>query len=274
MEQRPYHRLHPSVSTYRRIGQYLPLDTRDPWPTKSPLPSNLKLFPSADAESSSSRHLDRPFQYPPNIGRAYYEGVGIYESFPSTPRASSSATQTWSDNDLENYFTQIRLSPDVCTRDITSVRAKDVDAIRPTPTRANDRESPVSGSSPGETDESISGESLGTSSGNTLNSVNGSVLGSNVPEKNKVVLDKIRMGLDTRTTIMIKNVPNKYTQVPSLLPLQDKAVVSVRSDAQQMLMEYVDITNAGTYDFLYLRIDFQNRCKLLTPSPPPSPPVR
>ena len=26
-------------------------------------------------------------------------------------------------------------------------------------------------------------------------------------------------------------------------------------------MEYIDITNAGTYDFLYLRIDFQNRCK-------------
>ena len=26
-------------------------------------------------------------------------------------------------------------------------------------------------------------------------------------------------------------------------------------------MEYVDITNSGTYDFLYLRIDFQNRCK-------------
>ena len=64
---------------------------------------------------------------------------------------------------------------------------------------------------------SISGESLGTSSGNTLLSVNGSVLGSNVPEKNRVVLERIRMGLDTRTTIMIKNVPNKYTQVTHLL---------------------------------------------------------
>lgn len=30
-----------------------------------------------------------------------------------------------------------------------------------------------------------------------------------------------------------------------------------------MLKEYIDITNAGTYDFLYLRIDFQNRCKYL-----------
>ena len=32
-----------------------------------------------------------------------------------------------------------------------------------------------------------------------------------------------------------------------------------------MLMEYVDITNAGTYDFLYLRIDFQNKCKYIYP---------
>ena len=30
-------------------------------------------------------------------------------------------------------------------------------------------------------------------------------------------------------------------------------------------MEYVDITNSGTYDFLYLRIDFQNRCKFIPP---------
>lgn len=31
-------------------------------------------------------------------------------------------------------------------------------------------------------------------------------------------------------------------------------------------MEYVDITNSRTYDFLYLRIDFQNRCKFFHPS--------
>ena len=30
-------------------------------------------------------------------------------------------------------------------------------------------------------------------------------------------------------------------------------------------MEYIDITNSGTYDFLYLRIDFQNKCKLNSP---------
>ena len=105
----------------------------------------------------------------------------------------------------------MRISPPV---------AKEMDVVDPTSTRPSDkfrhykRESPASGTSPEETEGSISGESIGgTSSGNTLNSVNGSVLGNNVPEKNKVVLERIRVGLDTRTTIMIKNVPNKYTQV-------------------------------------------------------------
>ena len=37
-----------------------------------------------------------------------------------------------------------------------------------------------------------------------------------VPERNKVVLERIRRGLDARTTIMVKNVPNKYTQVNHL----------------------------------------------------------
>lgn len=61
-------------------------------------------------------------------------------------------------------------------------------------------------------------------------------------EKNKIDLDRITRGIDTRTTIMIKNVPNKYTQ--------------------QMLMEYIDATHLSRYDFFYLRIDFQNRCNV------------
>ena len=116
----------------------------------------------------------------------------------------------------------MRLSP---TTSRPSVGIKEMDTIRPTPTRATDafrgyERGGAVGASPGDTEGSISDESLGTSSGNTLNSVNGSVLsGGNVPEKNKVVMERIRMGLDTRTTIMIKNVPNKYTQV---FPPRDK----------------------------------------------------
>ncbi|GFP91260.1 protein mei2-like 5 [Phtheirospermum japonicum] len=55
-------------------------------------------------------------------------------------------------------------------------------------------------------------------------------------------LDKIRSGGDTRTTIMIKNIPNKYTS--------------------KMLMVAIDEHFKGTYDFLYLPIDFKNKCNV------------
>ncbi|OAY29094.1 protein MEI2-like 5 isoform X2 [Manihot esculenta] len=50
-------------------------------------------------------------------------------------------------------------------------------------------------------------------------------------------LDKIISGEDTRTTLMIKNIPNKYTS--------------------KMLLAAIDESHRGTYDFLYLPIDFK-----------------
>ena len=41
---------------------------------------------------------------------------------------------------------------------------------------------------------------------------------------------------------MIKNIPNKYTQ--------------------RMLLQTLDRTYDGTYDFFYLPIDFKNRCNV------------
>ncbi|KAL3522628.1 hypothetical protein ACH5RR_015462 [Cinchona calisaya] len=55
-------------------------------------------------------------------------------------------------------------------------------------------------------------------------------------------LDKIKSGEDTRTTLMIKNIPNKYTS--------------------KMLLAVIDENNRGTYDFLYLPIDFKNKCNV------------
>ncbi|XP_077227216.1 protein MEI2-like 4 [Tasmannia lanceolata] len=55
-------------------------------------------------------------------------------------------------------------------------------------------------------------------------------------------IDRILHGEDTRTTIMIKNIPNKYTS--------------------KMLLATIDEHHRGTYDFIYLPIDFKNKCNV------------
>lgn len=59
---------------------------------------------------------------------------------------------------------------------------------------------------------------------------------------NQIDLYKIINGEDNRTTFMIRNIPNKYTQ--------------------QMLLDLIDETHKNQYDFVYLRIDFKNRCNV------------
>ena len=61
-------------------------------------------------------------------------------------------------------------------------------------------------------------------------------------EKNFYVirLDLILNRKDLRSTVMIKNIPNKYTQ--------------------KMLLHAIDKKFIGTYDFLYLPIDFKVMC--------------
>ncbi|XP_027341264.1 protein MEI2-like 1 isoform X2 [Abrus precatorius] len=55
-------------------------------------------------------------------------------------------------------------------------------------------------------------------------------------------LGRILRGEDSRTTLMIKNIPNKYTS--------------------KMLLAAIDEQCKGTYDFLYLPIDFKNKCNV------------
>ncbi|KAL6899119.1 hypothetical protein ACP4OV_005777 [Aristida adscensionis] len=55
-------------------------------------------------------------------------------------------------------------------------------------------------------------------------------------------VERIMRGDDTRTTLMIKNIPNKYTS--------------------KMLLAAIDENHKGTYDFIYLPIDFKNKCNV------------
>ncbi|KAK4488723.1 hypothetical protein RD792_004503 [Penstemon davidsonii] len=55
-------------------------------------------------------------------------------------------------------------------------------------------------------------------------------------------VDRIMRGEDKRTTLMLKNIPNKYTS--------------------KMLLAAIDERHRGTYDFIYLPIDFKNKCNV------------
>jgi hypothetical protein len=67
---------------------------------------------------------------------------------------------------------------------------------------------------------------------------------NSVEEKKKfsLDLDRLKYGEELRTTLMIKNIPNKYTQ--------------------KMLLQTIDNKFKGSYDFFYLPIDFKNRCNV------------
>ncbi|PFH55334.1 hypothetical protein XA68_18564 [Ophiocordyceps unilateralis] len=59
---------------------------------------------------------------------------------------------------------------------------------------------------------------------------------------NHVDINRIRDGIDVRTTIMLRNIPNKVDQ--------------------SMLKRIIDESSWGKYDFMYLRIDFANDCNV------------
>ncbi|KAK7938077.1 RNA recognition motif domain-containing protein [Apiospora aurea] len=66
--------------------------------------------------------------------------------------------------------------------------------------------------------------------------------GNTSSQHNHVDISRIREGIDVRTTIMLRNIPNKVDQA--------------------MLKRIVDDSSWGKYDFMYLRIDFANDCNV------------
>lgn len=99
-------------------------------------------------------------------------------------------------------------------------------------------------------------------------------------------LDTARLsaGVDKRTTLMIRNIPNKYTQISVLdeinaRHLGDDSISSSRNDINNLIIYYCSLTykymiqypfnrfpcllpTTGKYDFFYLPIDFKNRCNV------------
>lgn len=69
-----------------------------------------------------------------------------------------------------------------------------------------------------------------------------SVFHNHAGNHNQVDINRIREGIDVRTTIMLRNIPNKVTQ--------------------QQLKDIIDQSSGGKYDFMYLRIDFNNGCNV------------
>ncbi|ODO03398.1 hypothetical protein L198_02245 [Cryptococcus wingfieldii CBS 7118] len=63
-----------------------------------------------------------------------------------------------------------------------------------------------------------------------------------IPEQNRVFPERIVAGLDHRTTVMIKDVPNKLSR--------------------QELVEILDEVVPSEFDFVYLRFDFKNCCNV------------
>ncbi|KAG0663704.1 hypothetical protein C6P46_002273 [Rhodotorula mucilaginosa] len=78
--------------------------------------------------------------------------------------------------------------------------------------------------------------------GTRLPSEYGLVRDDKIPVGNMVNFDRIERGLDVRTTLMIKNIPNK---------MKDTEV-----------MEYIEEVVGRSYDFFYLRCDYSNDCNV------------
>ena len=60
--------------------------------------------------------------------------------------------------------------------------------------------------------------------------------------KFRINLEEVKTGKDSRLTLMIKNIPNSYTQ--------------------EHMLEILDTFVKDEYDFFYMRVDFKTNCNL------------
>jgi len=90
---------------------------------------------------------------------------------------------------------------------------------------------------------------------------------SNNKRQYELDVDRIMRGEDSRTTLMIKNIPNKYVlRSPNfMLHLCSVSIIYIFCSGSlsgsrytsKMLLAAIDESHKGTYDFIYLPIDFK-----------------
>ncbi|KFZ06983.1 hypothetical protein V501_06887 [Pseudogymnoascus sp. VKM F-4519 (FW-2642)] len=126
----------------------------------------------------------------------------------------------------------------------TSVTSNDSRLTTPTGKTWNNTGSPMNGGSKDESQSQLRlyGRRQNSVRQNAVRGTGRPPFGSSVGQHNIVDVGRIRQGLDVRTTIMLRNIPNKINQ--------------------EMLKGIIDETSFGSYDFMYLRIDFANNCNV------------
>lgn len=195
-------------------------------------------------------------------------GNSYIQSIPSTPGYSSvpvpfSGPYSSPQSPAAGYTTGGYGTP--TPYGTTSVPSEISRLTTPTARTWNNSGNPINGSLKDESylQVGLYGRRQNSARHNAVRSVGRPSFSSAAGQHNVVDVDRIRQGLDVRTTvsffrpalshlliwlqIMLRNIPNKIDQ--------------------EMLKGIIDETSFGSYDFMYLRIDFANNCKyvILTP---------
>ncbi|KFY15247.1 hypothetical protein V492_02134 [Pseudogymnoascus sp. VKM F-4246] len=186
-----------------------------------------------------------PFSYPTAmigpVGGSYVSSVPVAPVYSAAPAsfagAYSSPKSPATAYNQGGYRTPSQYGSTSLTTDHSRLTT-------PTGKTWNDAGSPMNGSSKDESQSQLRlyGRRQNAARQNAVRGPSRPPFSSAVGQHNVVDVERIRQGLDVRTTIMLRNIPNKIDQ--------------------QMLKGIIDETSLGFYDFMYLRIDFANNCNV------------
>ena len=175
-----------------------------------------------------------------NIKAAYPSNNNVYNSFAfdtnntNKPPYHVSNTNTTANNTSNNHDTQ---QPTATKR--VSANAKDKKSKTSAP---SNKDSYSSAHQPNSSVAASSSNNTNTNSSNTSNTNTNSNTNSNSALSKKIVIDDIITGKEKRTTLMLRNIPNKYTLTN--------------------LVEELNPSFWGKFDYINLPIDYDRKLNL------------